>query len=55
VEVILMTVGGVGLVRSAIGFGVSSRRPAVSRRHTYDHEATVAQGASTKVHDEVQS
>lgn len=52
VGVILMVVGGVGLVTSAIVFAVS-RRPAGSRDHTYDREATDAQGRSATVHEEV--
>jgi hypothetical protein len=52
VGVILMVVGGVGLVVSAIVFGVSSR-PTGSRNRTYDREATDAQGGSSSVHEEV--
>jgi hypothetical protein len=52
VGVILMIAGGVGLVVSAIVFGVSSR-PTGSRSRTYDREATDAQGDSTSVHEEV--
>ena len=52
VGVILMVVGGVGLVTSAVVFGMS-RRPAGSRGHTYDREATDAQGRSATVHEEV--
>ena len=52
VGVILMVVGGVGLVASAIIFGVS-RRPVVSRDHTFDRETTDAQGRSTAVHEYV--
>ena len=52
VGVILMVVGGIGLVASAIIFG-TSRRPSGSRHHTYDREATDAQGRSSAVHEEV--
>jgi hypothetical protein len=52
VGVILMIVGGVGLVASSIIFGLS-RRPAGRQGHTYDREATDAQGRSTSVHEEV--
>ena len=52
VGVILMIAGGVGLVVSAIVFGVSSRSTG-SHNRTYDREATDAQGGSTSVHEEV--
>jgi hypothetical protein len=52
VGVILMVAGGVGLVVSAIVFGVSSRTVSGGSR-TYDREATDAQGGSTSVHEEV--
>jgi hypothetical protein len=52
VGVILMVVGGIGLVTSAVVFGVS-RRPAASHGHTYDREAIDAQGRSATVHEEV--
>ena len=52
VGVILMVVGVVGLVISAIVFG-TSRRQTGSRHHTYDRQATDAQGFSTAVHEEV--
>ena len=52
VGVILMIVGGVGLVTSALVFSMS-RRPVGSRGHTYDREATNSQGLSTSVHEEV--
>ena len=52
VGVILMVVGGVGLVTSTIIFGVS-RRPAARPDHTYDRQATDAQGRSTSVHEEL--
>ena len=52
VGVILMVAGGVGLVVSAIVFGVSSRA-VVGGTRTYDREATDAQGGLTSVHEEV--
>ena len=52
VGVILMIVGAVGLITSAIVFGVS-RRSTGSRRHTYDREVIDAQGRSAAVHEEV--
>jgi hypothetical protein len=52
VGVILMVAGAVGLVSSMIVFGMS-RRPAGSRHHTYDREATDAQGRSTALHEEI--
>ncbi|HLX87705.1 MAG TPA: hypothetical protein VKR22_04485 [Acidimicrobiales bacterium] len=53
VGVILMVAGAIGLVISATVFA-SSRRPAgSSRHHTYDREATNAQGQTTAVHEEV--
>jgi len=52
VGVILMVVGAVGFVASAVIFG-TSRRPAGNRNHTYDRQATDAQGATTAVHEEV--
>jgi hypothetical protein len=52
VGVILMVVGALGFVASAIVFGTSRTSPG-GRRRTYDREATDAQGASTTVHEEV--
>jgi hypothetical protein len=52
VGVILMVVGAVGFVASAIVFA-TARRPAGSRHRTYDREATNAQGQTTQVHEEV--
>ena len=52
VGVILMVVGGIGMVASVIVFGIS-RRPAGSGHHTYDREATDAQGRSSALHEEV--
>jgi hypothetical protein len=52
VGLILMVVGAIGLVASAIVFAMS-RRPAGSRHHTYDREATDAQGHTAAVHEEV--
>ncbi len=54
VGVILMVVGAVGLVASAIVFGIS-RRPAGSGHRTYDREAIDTQGRSSAVHEEVKS
>jgi hypothetical protein len=52
VGVILMAVGGIGFVASAIVFA-ASRRPSGSRHHSYDRRVVDAQGRSTKVHEEV--
>ena len=52
VGVILMIVGAIGLAVSATIFG-SSRRTTGRRSHTYDREATDAQGRTTEVHEEV--
>ena len=52
VGVILMIVGAVGLVASAIVFA-TSRRSTGSRHHTYDRTATDSLGRSTEVHEEV--
>ncbi len=52
VGVILMIVGGVGFVASAIVFA-TSRRPAGSRHHSYDRQVVDPQGRSTEVHEEV--
>jgi hypothetical protein len=49
-----MVVGAVGLVASGIVFA-TSRRPVGSGKHTYDRQATDAQGQSTEVHEEVHS
>nr|MDA8343826.1 hypothetical protein [Actinomycetota bacterium] len=50
--VILMVVGGVGFVVSAVVFGVSSR-PADSRGRTFDRRTTDTLGGATSVHEEV--
>jgi hypothetical protein len=52
VGVILMIVGAIGLVASAIVFAMS-RQPTASRHHTYDRAATDSLGRSTEVHEEV--
>ena len=52
VGIILMIVGAIGLVASGIVFA-TSRRPVGSGKHTYDRQATDAQGQSTEVHEEV--
>jgi hypothetical protein len=52
VGVILMIVGGVGFVASAIVFGVS-RSSAGSRHHSYDRQVVDPQGRSTEVHEEM--
>jgi hypothetical protein len=49
-----MVVGVVGLVASGIVFA-TSRRPVGSGNHTYDRQATNAEGQSTEVHEEVHS
>jgi hypothetical protein len=54
VGIILMIVGAVGLVASMIVFGMS-RRPMGSGQHTFDRQATDAEGRSTAVHEEVHS
>jgi glucose uptake protein GlcU len=51
VGVILMVIGAVGLVASAIVFGVSRR--STGGRRTYDREVIDAQGRSAAVHEEV--
>ena len=53
VGVILMVVGAVGLVVSGIVFATSRRPAGSSRHHTYDREATNAQGQTTVMHEEV--
>ena len=52
VGVILMVVGAVGFVASAIVFGMS-RRPAGNRDRTYARATTDTQGGQTAVHEEV--
>jgi hypothetical protein len=52
VGVILMIVGGVGLLASAIVFGVS-RSTAGSRNHSYDRQVVDPQGRASEVHEEV--
>jgi glucose uptake protein GlcU len=52
VGVILMIVGAIGLVASAIVFA-ASRRSTSSRHHTYDRQVTDAQGRSAAIHEEV--
>lgn len=52
VGVILMIVGAIGFVASAVVYG-TSRRPAGGRGHTYDREATDSQGGFAAVHEEV--
>jgi hypothetical protein len=54
VGVILMVVGAVGLVASAIVFAVS-RRPAGGGHRTYDKQVTDTQGRTAEVHEEVKS
>ncbi|MGO9195599.1 MAG: hypothetical protein ACLQK4_00540 [Acidimicrobiales bacterium] len=53
VGLILMIVGAVGFVASTIVFASSSHQSGGRRQHTYDREATDAQGRSTVVHEEV--
>jgi len=52
VGVILMVIGAVGLIASAIVFA-TSRRSTAGRHHTYDREATDSQGRLTEIHEEV--
>jgi hypothetical protein len=52
IGVILMVVGALGFVTSAIVFG-TSRSALGSRRRVYDRAATDGQGGSTTVHEEV--
>jgi hypothetical protein len=51
VGVILMIVGAVGLVASAIVFATSRR--STGSHHTYDRQMTDSLGRSTEVHEEV--
>lgn len=51
VGVILMIVGAVGFVASAVVFAVSRRQ--TSSRRTYDREVTDSHGRSAAVHEEV--
>jgi hypothetical protein len=52
VGVVLMVVGILGLVVSAIVFALS-RQPAGGRHRTYDRVATDTQGGTAEVHEEV--
>lgn len=52
VGVILMVVGAVGLVGSAVIFA-TSRRPAGSGHRTFDRQVTDTQGRTAAVHEEV--
>jgi len=52
VGVILMIVGAVGFVASAIVF-TTSRHPTGSRDRTYDRQVVDAQGRTAAVHEEV--
>jgi hypothetical protein len=52
IGVILMIVGVVGFIASAVIFA-TSRRPAGSRHRSYDREVTDAQGHTASVHEEV--
>jgi len=52
VGVILMIVGAIGFVASAVIFGTSGR-PAGTHNRTFDSEATDSQGDQTTVHEEV--
>jgi hypothetical protein len=51
VGVILMVVGAVGFLASAVVFG-TSRRPA-GAHHSFDRQVVDADGKSTAVHEEV--
>jgi len=53
VGVILMIVGGVGFVASAIVFGVSRSATGSRRPQTYNRQAVDPQGRSTEMHEEV--
>jgi hypothetical protein len=52
IGVILMVVGGVGFVASAVVFGVS-RNPVGAGHHTLDRQVVDAQGRTTAVHEDV--
>ncbi len=52
VGVILMVVGGIGFVASAVVFG-SSRRPDGNGHHSFDRTVTDAEGRTSAVHEEV--
>jgi hypothetical protein len=52
VGVILMVVGAVGFVASAVIFGVS-RRPVATGHHTLDRQVVNSNGASSAVHQDV--
>jgi hypothetical protein len=52
VGVILMVVGGIGFVASAVIFGVS-RNPVGSGHHTLDRQVVDAQGRTSAVHEDV--
>ena len=52
VGVILLVVGAVGLVISAVIFA-TSRRPAGNRNRTYDKQVTDTAGRTAEVHEEV--
>jgi len=52
VGVILMVVGAVGLVISAIVYA-TSRRPAGSGHRTFDRQVTDTAGRTAEVHEEV--
>ena len=52
VGVILMIVGGVGFVASAIVFA-TSRRPALGGHHSCDRQVVDPQGRTAEVHEEV--
>jgi hypothetical protein len=54
VGVILMVVGGVGFVVSAVIFGMT-RRPAGSGHRTLDRSVTDKEGRTAEVHEEVHS
>jgi hypothetical protein len=51
VGMILMIVGAIGFLASAVVFG-ASRRP-VGAHHVFDREVVDAEGKSTAVHEEV--
>jgi hypothetical protein len=53
VGVILMVVGAVGFVASAIIFGIS-RHPVAAGHHTLDRQVVDVQGRTSAVHQDVQ-
>ena len=52
VGVILMVIGALGFVASAVVFG-ASRRPSDNGHHSFDRQVTDTEGQTTAVHEEV--